>query len=133
VGRRQSWNERILTEIRNADVVIMLMSAYFIDSDYIWEKEIKIALENRKRGKLLLPVYVKAFDFSNLTWKPKKETLKEGDSEVEEFELSKIQWMPFNADRKLQAVATWQDRDEALAEVARKIREAITRFDTEDK
>ncbi|MEY4902546.1 MAG: hypothetical protein RLZZ292_361 [Bacteroidota bacterium] len=129
----EEWNERILTEIRNADVVIMLMSAYFIDSDYIWEKEIKIALENRKRGKLLLPVYVKAFDFSNLTWKPKKETLKEGDSEVEEFELSKIQWMPFNADRKLQAVATWQDRDEALAEVARKIREAITRFDTEDK
>ena len=122
----QEWDEKILQEIREADVIIMLMSAYFIDSDYIWEKEIKAAFESKQQGKLVLPIYVKPFDFQGLTWKPKED--KEGKIEEFKFEMAKIQWLPFDAGRKLKAVSKWEDKDDALTEVAKEIRKAIENY-----
>jgi internalin A len=127
----QEWDDTILGELRSADVVIMMMSAYFIDSDYIWEKEVKIALENKAKGKLVLPIYTKPFDFSGLTWKPAKETLEEGDNAeqvLEGYNLTKIQWIPFNQNRQLQAISTWDDRELAFTAVAKEIRKAIETY-----
>lgn len=53
------WRERIHDNLERADVIILLVSATFIDSDYCFEKEFGRALERHKRGEArVVPVIV---------------------------------------------------------------------------
>jgi internalin A len=53
------WREKIHENLERADIIILLVSANFIDSDYCFEKEFRRALErHKKREARVVPVIV---------------------------------------------------------------------------
>jgi internalin A len=54
------WREKINENLERADVIILLISANFIESDYCFEKELEHALErHRKKEARVVPVIVR--------------------------------------------------------------------------
>jgi internalin A len=55
----ENWDETIREELRQADIVVLLLSTPFLASKYIQGQEVKLALERRRDGKAqILPVLV---------------------------------------------------------------------------
>lgn len=46
----RDWNAEIDTNLRESQVVLLLVSADFVNSDYCWDVELKEALEMHQRG-----------------------------------------------------------------------------------
>ena len=91
----KNLNSEILFNLRNADIVILLISADYLNSYYCIEKELKIAMEAHERGeKKVIPVIIR-----NCVW----------------------QFSPFAGLKALPAdaiaVSSWPNRDEAMASV----------------
>ena len=99
----QEWNKSIIDNLHKADIVIMLVSAGFLASSYIWEKELAISIEKREKGLTdIIPVILK-----NCLW---KETI-----------LGRLQALPQNDEGKLKPLTQWEDRDDAWYNVAQGI------------
>ena len=61
------WDDAIKTKLREADIILFLVSASFINTDYIWEHEIPIAEEQRKTGKAkVIPIILKSCQWTKL-------------------------------------------------------------------
>ncbi len=100
----QNWDDNIRSNLVNAQVVLFLISADFINSDYIDRVELKEAIANHKAGKqLLIPVLIRACDFSSFS------------------QLSRFHALPKNA----QPVKSWRDRDEAWVDVVKGLKRVI--------
>lgn len=55
------WKAQIDTHVEEADVILCLVSAYFFESDYCYEKEMKRALERHERGEtIVIPIIVRS-------------------------------------------------------------------------
>ena len=46
----QQWDEAIDRELSTADLILLLVSMDFLNSDYIWGKELATAIERARRG-----------------------------------------------------------------------------------
>lgn len=63
------WNEKINEGLQNADIILLLISPNFLDSDYIWDNELPIAKKKYEQGQtkvipiFLRDVFVKAANF----------------------------------------------------------------------
>ena len=56
----ERWDERLKTELHRADIFLLLVSEYFLDSDYVHEVELPKALALRNEGKAeVLPVILR--------------------------------------------------------------------------
>lgn len=65
----EEWNEEIIAELKAADIIILLISANFLNSKYIWEKEVAIAMERHKnKTARVIPVIAKSCDFSDMSF-----------------------------------------------------------------
>jgi Effector-associated domain 11/TIR domain len=63
----ESWDEAIKVKMREADIILFLVSANFIATDYIWNHEIPIAEEQRQKGKArVIPIILKACNWTQL-------------------------------------------------------------------
>jgi hypothetical protein len=96
----EHWNDRIMNELRQSDVILLLISADFIASQYIWEKELKIALErHEKKEARVIPVFLR-------------------DCHLDELPLQKLQITP-QKNGRLIAIRSWpnQNYDEAYTKV----------------
>src|SRR5579864_9366504 len=45
-----NWEDQINTNLDGADLILLLISASFIASEYSWSKEVKVALQRHKAG-----------------------------------------------------------------------------------
>lgn len=55
-----NWDEAIKEELRNADMILLLVSSDFISSNYIWETELKSALDRSKKGlSKVIPIFLR--------------------------------------------------------------------------
>lgn len=114
------WDTAIKKQLEEADVYIMLLSADFIASEYIWREELQAALHHyNKRDAKIIAVLFEPLDLGGLPALigENGRELKIGDLEI----------LPKNSNQMLQAVSLWQNQEEALAKVAERIREAITK------
>jgi hypothetical protein len=94
------WNGAIIEKLELARVFLLLVSADFIASDYIWGKELKRALERNARTEaVVVPIIVKPVDWHSAPF-------------------GKLQALPTGA----RPVTLWGNRDEAWADVAKGIR-----------
>jgi hypothetical protein len=92
----------------NADIVLLLLSSSFLNSDYIWRNEMQIALKNSKEGKAVaIPVILRP-----CLWK-----------EVEG--LAQLQALPMNDDGRLVPISKWEDKDDAWVQVASGLKRVI--------
>ncbi len=106
----EEWDVEIENNLRDSNIILLLVSADFVASSYIWEKEIPMALQLEKEaGAKVVPIYLRPFDFSGLNF-------------------SKNQMIPKDSGQTLRAISQWENMDEAYMEVARKIREVIESF-----
>lgn len=96
------WEKAILTRVAKADLVLLLVSADFIASEYCYAKELEKALERHNAKKAtVIPVILR-----HCLWN--------------ELPFGKLQALPNGA----KPVTSWENQDEALMTVAQGVREA---------
>ena len=99
----QKWDEAIDRELGMADLILLLVSMDFLNSDYIWGKELATAVERARRGDAsVIPVLLRAVD-------------------IEDAPFAHLQGLPTD----LRPVTSWPNRDEAWTDVAKGIRRAV--------
>src|SRR6266567_1338168 len=97
------WQQVINAHLETARVILLLVSADFLASDYCYGIEVKRALERHQTGEArVIPILVRQVD-----WK--------------QAPFAHLHVLPTDA----KPLATWPDEDTALAEVAAGIRRAI--------
>lgn len=105
------WNEVIKSNLAEADLVILLISADFIASSYIWEEELKYAIEQRILGKkVIIPVYLRPFEYNEVPF------------------LKELQLIPngiIDDKTGLKAISRWENEDIAFRTVVAAIKKKI--------
>ncbi len=100
------WADEIDAHLNTADLILLLISADFLNSDYCWGVELNRAMKrHRNEEAWVIPVILRPVD-----WK--------GAS----FGL--LQALPKNA----KPVTSWSNQDEALMDVAKGIRAAVEKI-----
>jgi CheY-like chemotaxis protein len=101
-----SWEGEIDSNLAEADLILLLISADFINSDYIWSKELTGALQRHERREAsVVPVMLRAVD-------------------IEEAPFAQLQGLPTD----LRPVTSWPNRDEAWTDVAKGIRRTVAKI-----
>jgi internalin A len=96
----EEWDGEIDRHLEAAKIILLLISADFIATDYCWGKEVMVAIErHQKKTATVIPIILRTCD-----WK--------------DAPFAKLQGLP----SKLKAVTAWSDRDEAWTNVASGIR-----------
>jgi formylglycine-generating enzyme required for sulfatase activity len=97
------WEEAIDKSLRSADIILFLVSPSFMASDYVYAKEVSVAVERHERGEThVIPIIVR-----RARW--------------ERAPFAKLQALP----RDAKPVTTWNDRDEAWYSVAEGVESAV--------
>jgi len=99
----KEWDDEIDEHLNQADLILLLVSADFIASDYCYDKEVTRAMERHQlREARVIPVILRDCDWGFT-------------------KFSKLQALPKDG----KAVAAWTSRDEALKGVAVGIRKVV--------
>jgi hypothetical protein len=99
----QKWEDTIYQQLDSADVVLMLVSRDFINSDFIWGNELQRAIERENSHQArVIPVILRPTDWQNSP-------------------LGTLQALPKNG----KPITLWANRDAALLDVEKGIRKAI--------
>ncbi|HYO57804.1 MAG TPA: TIR domain-containing protein [Archangium sp.] len=102
-GPGDDWRNAIDEHLKTADIVLLLVSANFLNSDYCHDREMEVALERHENGEgVVIPVLARHVD-----WEGAK--------------FSHLQSLPTS----MRPVTSWQDRDEAWTDVAKGIRRTV--------
>jgi len=97
------WENQIDENLESAEIVLLLISADFLASDYCYDIELKRAIERHDAGEArVIPVIVRSVDWKGAPF-------------------GKLQALPKDG----KPVSTWDDRDVAFTQVAEGIRKAV--------
>ena len=97
------WKGQLDQHLNSAGVILLLVSADFLASDYCYDVEMTRALERHDQGEArVIPVILRPVDWKGAPF-------------------GKLQSLPTDG----KPVTSWNDRDEAFTDVARGIRNAI--------
>lgn len=100
-----NWDDSIRAKINEADIILLLISANFNSSDYIWNNELEKAIERHNRKDcIVLPIFARECDF-------------------EDTPYAKLQGLP--RDTKFIFNAPEREQDKLCVEVSRGIRNII--------
>jgi CheY-like chemotaxis protein len=104
----EDWNGQIDQQLQMADLVLLLISTDFINSDYILGTELTVAMQRHAAGfATVVPIIVRAVDI--------------GSEDADAFPFMKLQGLPTD----LRAVTSWPNRDEAWTNVAKGLRATV--------
>ncbi len=94
------WDKAIKTELLQADIILLLISADFLASNYIWDVEVKTAMERHEAGDaVVIPIVLRDCDWFDAPF-------------------GKLQGLPKDA----KPVTSHTNMDEAFTFIARKIK-----------
>jgi CheY-like chemotaxis protein len=104
----EDWDRRICDELQMADLVLLLVSTDFINSDYIYGKELTVAMQRHAAGMAtVVPVLIRAVNIEA--------------EDADAFPFMKLQGLPTD----LRPVTSWPNRDEAWTNVAKGLRATV--------
>ncbi len=107
----EEWDHQINDNLNTADIILLLVSSDFIDSDYCWDVEVKRAIERHHAGEAcVIPVILRSVDWKGTPF-------------------AKLQALPKNAEPVVSRY--WHNQDEAFTDVARGIRAAAEKLKKE--
>ena len=100
------WKQAILTNLHTAQIILLLISADFLASDFCYNIEMKQALERHERGEaVVIPIILRP-----VHWK--------------DSPFSKLHVLPSGA----KPVTEWHPRDKAFVDIAEGIDRAIEKL-----
>jgi len=100
IGAGSEWAKEIDENLDRADIILLLVSADFLASDYCWGVELKRALQRHESGQaLVVPIILRPCDW-------------------EDTPFAKLQALP----RDARPVSSWPDLAEAFTNITRGIR-----------
>jgi CheY-like chemotaxis protein len=104
----QDWDRRIADELQMADLVLLLVSTDFINSEYVFSKELTIAMQRHAAGMAtVVPIIVRAVNIEA--------------EDADALPFMKLQGLPTD----MRPVTSWPNRDEAWTDVARGLRATV--------
>lgn len=96
----KNWAGEIDEHLNTADIVVLLISRHFLNSDFCYAKEVSRALEReQKKEAVVVPIIVRACDW-------------------EEAPFGRLQGIPLGG----KAVTSWENREEAWTSVAKSVK-----------
>lgn len=99
----QELDRQIDTNLQTADIILLLVSADFINSNYCYETEMKAALEKHSNKEaIVIPIIIRSVEWSD-------------------GPIGKLLALPTDG----KAVSSWIDRDEAWKNVAQGIKKVV--------
>lgn len=97
------WATAIDDHLKTADIILLLISAYFLASNYCYSIEMEAAMERHKLGQAkVVPIILRPV-------------------ELEDTPFMRLQALPQGA----KAVSTWQNQDEAWLNVVQEIKRIL--------
>jgi hypothetical protein len=106
INAGQQWSSEIEDHLLSADIILLLISSDFMDSDYINNIELKRAMvwQDRKLGRVI-PIILRPTDW-------------------EESSFRKLEVLPKDG----KPITKWSDQDEAFLNVAKGIRAVVEEY-----
>jgi hypothetical protein len=102
----KEWKKEIDEHLNTAQIILLLISADFINSDYCYGIEMKQALKRHKAGEAyVIPIILRPVDWHS-------------------SQFSKLQALPTDG----KAVTEWSNRDKAFLDISKGIRKVIDEF-----
>jgi tetratricopeptide (TPR) repeat protein len=109
IGGGEEWAGAIDEHINSARIILLLISADFLASDYCYDIEVKRAMERHEAGEaLVIPVILRPVDWSSAPF-------------------GRLQGFP----RDAKPITKWKNRDEAFKDVALGIRKVAEKLHAE--
>jgi hypothetical protein len=106
IGAGSDFGREIDDHVNSDDIILLLVSADFLASDYCYDREMLRAMERHEAGEaVVIPVILRACDWHHAPF-------------------GKLNAVP----RDGRPVTLWPDRDQAFLEVAKAVRSAAARF-----
>jgi hypothetical protein len=106
IGAGQELNTEIDRNLEDADIILLLVSADFLASDYCYEREMMRALERHREGSaIVIPVILRACPWHDAPFGKLMATPTDG-----------------------RPITQWPDKDQAFLEVANAIKDAAKRI-----
>jgi hypothetical protein len=104
IGAGQEFDKSISQYLESADIILLLISADFLASDYCYDREMRRALERHEAGEArVIPVILHACDWQHAPF-------------------DRLLAVPTDG----RPVSKWPDRNEAFLEIVKAIRQAVT-------
>jgi len=111
----EEWEPAIFKNLEEADIILLLISADFMASDYCYGKEMQKAMERHKTGSATInPVLVRDVSYRNAPF-------------------SAIEALPVDTTKRTKAVTSWSNLDEAYKNVSEGIRRTIRKLNANPK
>jgi TIR domain-containing protein len=105
IGAGDDWRQAIETELETADVILLLISPHFVNSEFCWGEELDRAMARHDRGEArVIPVLLRPMDDG---WK--------------KASFGKLQGRPKDG----RPILKWRLRDEAYSDVVEGVRKAV--------
>ncbi|MBT9316839.1 TIR domain-containing protein [Leptothoe spongobia] len=102
----EEWETEILEQLEKADIILLLISADFLASDFCWGVELEQAMKRHgEKSACVIPIILRSVD-----WK--------------DTPFSKLQALPKNAE----PVTNWTNQDQAFTDIAKGIRRVAERL-----
>ncbi len=99
----EEWKPKILEKLNQSQLILLLISADFLASDFCWGVELQRAMERHEAKEArVIPIILREVDWKGAPF-------------------GKLQALPKNAE----PVTNWSNRDQAFANIARGIRRAV--------
>ncbi len=97
------WDDTIKKELAAANIILLLVSVDFNNSQYIWDKELKVAMERHEKGEArVIPIILRTCDWTGMPY-------------------AKLQALPTGA----KPINSFADKDEAYTDVAKGLRMVV--------
>ena len=111
ISAGDDWKQEIEQRLNSADVILLLISADFLASDFCWGVELKRAMERHETVQArVIPIILREVDWKGAPF-------------------GKLQALPKNAE----PVTNWANSDQAFADIARGIRKAVSELKQQGK
>ncbi len=122
----EDWDNKILSKLYEADWIIMLISQNFIASNYIYEKELRIALERvSKDGARITPILLSNCDWKNWKALPKNISDTVLEKEVDYKSISDFSFLPLDKNEEIKPVKKWDDQEDAWTKIIEAFRKLL--------
>jgi hypothetical protein len=100
------WRNQIDEHLESAEIILLLVSADFLASDYIYDVEMKLALERHDRGEaIVIPIILRPVSWSGAPFAHLKALPRDG-----------------------KPIVSWRTEDDAFLNISNEIEKIVTRF-----